>query len=50
MPAKRAGRAERLELHEVRVLRLIELVAVDQVVAQAEVDRQPVVTCQSSWT
>ena len=39
------GPARGLHLDEVRVLRLVELVAVDQVVAQAEVQRQLVAHC-----
>ena len=43
------GGAGRLHLDEVRVERLIELVAGDVVLAQADVDRQRSVTRQSSW-
>ena len=40
MPASRPARPAVLHLHEVRVARLIDLEAVDHVVAQAGVDRQ----------
>ena len=39
---EQAGRARGLHLHEVRIQRLIDLEAGDEVVAQADVDRQPV--------
>ncbi len=43
MPCELAGRAGRLDRDEVRVLRLVDLIAGHQVVAHAEVQRQAVV-------
>ena len=50
MPVSWPARPAVLNEHEVRVERLIELVAVDQVLAEPEVQGEPPVSAQSSCT